>query len=432
MSLFAARMSALGTENAFKVGADIARAERAGRDVVRLNLGEPDFDSPDVVEAAAIEQIRAGNSHYCDPAGIRSLREAIAEHVERTRNLDVTPDRVIVTPGAKMPIASTMLAYVEPGDEVVYPSPGYPVYESWVTYVGARPVPLHLEESTGFALRAEDLARLVGPRTKLVILNSPSNPTGGVLAHEDLEGIAEVIRRQGSPELRIYSDEVYEHIVFDGRRHLSIASIDGMAQRTILVSGFSKSFAMTGWRLGYAVLPSVAEAEAYKQLNINLISCVPPFIQEAGVVALTSEESFAQTARMVEAFAERRDVAVEGLNSIPGVSCTRPGGAFYAFPNVGRACAELGVLDTFYRLPGPVRVRTTPSTLLQMFLLFEHGVATMDRRSFGAIGCEGQHYLRLSLATDLARLREGVERIRRGLADRVGFERFASAGRNLS
>lgn len=427
MGLFATRIQALGTENAFKVGVDIARAEAAGKDVIRLNLGEPDFDSPANVNRVACQEIEKGNSHYCDPQGLAALREAIAQHLCLTRGIDASPDRVVVTPGAKPPISYSLQAYVEPGDEVVYPSPGFPVYESWVTYMGAKPVPLHLKEERGFACRADDLAPLLSPKTKLVILNSPSNPTGGVLSGSDLAGIAGVIREKCRPDVRIFSDEIYEHILFDGNVHESIAAFPGMLERTIVVSGFSKSFAMTGWRLGYALLPTREEADVFKQLNINIVSCVPPFVQKAGVAALTSETSMEQVSAMVRAFQERRDWIVAALATLPGVSCARPGGAFYVFPNVAGACRSLGVLSAYEKLAPASRARTTPSTLLQLFLLYEHGVATMDRRSFGAIGCEGEHFLRLSIATSLEKLQAGIERIRKGLEDRDGFRKFMAA-----
>ncbi len=424
MSVLARRMAALGTENAFKLGEDIARVAARGMDVVKFNLGEPDFDSAPHINRVGMEQIEAGNSHYCDPAGIRPFREAIARHVEATRGLEVDPDRVVVTPGAKPPISYSFQTYVEPGDEVIYPSPGFPIYESWVTYVGAEPKPLHLSEERGFAFTADDLAALVSERTKLIILNSPSNPTGGVLSEADLRGIAEVVRERCRPDVRIYTDEVYEHILFDGERHHSIASQEGMAERTVLVSGHSKGFAMTGWRLGWAVLPSREEAAVFKQLNINVVSCVPPFIQEAGRAAYESPESAAAVARMVAAFERRRDWVVPALNAIDGVRCQMPKGAFYVFPNIAGACESLGVIDAWEGLPEPVRRRTSPSNMLQMFLLYAYGVATMDRNSFGAIGAEGQHFLRLSIATGLEQIQEGVRRIERAVADRDGFRAF--------
>ena len=429
MTLFASRMAVLGTENAFKLGEDINRCLARGIDVVRFNLGEPDFDTAGHINREAIAQIEAGNSHYCDPAGILPFREAIARHVERTRGIPAAPERVVVTPGAKPPIGYAMQTYVEAGDEVIYPSPGFPIYESWATFVGARPVPLQLSEERGFAFTPGELAALVTERTKLIILNSPSNPTGGVLPAEDLAGIAAVIREKAPPDARVYSDEVYEHILFDGAEHRSIASEEGMAARTILVSGHSKGFAMTGWRLGWALLPSRQEAALFKQLNINLISCVPPFIQEAGRAAYEDPESATAVARMVAAFEERRDRVVPALKAIPGVRCQTPRGAFYVFPNVAGLCERLGILTAYAALPPVTAARTSPAAMLQMFLLYAHGVATMDRKSFGAIGADGQHFLRLSIATGLPQIEEGMRRLREAADDRQGFARFLAEER---
>jgi aspartate/methionine/tyrosine aminotransferase len=429
--VYADRISELGTENAFKIGDDIRRCEQSGKKVIKLNLGEPDFDSADNINRTAIDNITAGNSHYTDPQGVLSLREAIARHVTDTRGIPVQPERVVVTTGAKPPISYTMMTFVNPGDEVIYPSPGFPIYESWVTFVGAVPVPLHLEEGKGFRFDASDLEKLITPRTKVLIINSPSNPTGGVLTRDDLRDIAEVIKDRASPGIRIYSDEVYEDIVFDGKQHESIASIEGMAEKTILVSGHSKSYAMTGWRLGYAVLPCIEEAMVFRQLNINIISCTPPFIQEAGKTALVNEENKAIIAAMTAEFEKRRDVVVDGLNAIAGIQCAKPEGAFYVFPNIGGVCKELGVLDAYEGLDAQTKIETTPSTLFQMFALYHHGVATMDRRSFGAIGSEGKHYLRLSTAADLESLEEGVRRIELASRDVDGFDRFIKAGEHL-
>ncbi|MEM9557705.1 MAG: aminotransferase class I/II-fold pyridoxal phosphate-dependent enzyme [Acidobacteriota bacterium] len=424
MALLAGRMTALGTENAFKLGEDIRRVTERGLDVVKLNLGEPDFDSAGHINAAGIRAIEAGDSHYCDPAGVLPLREAIAEHIRTTRGLEVAPDRIIVTSGAKPPIGYTMMTYVEPGDEVIYPSPGFPIYESWVEFVGAVPRPLTLTEERGFAFGPEDLERLITDKTKLIILCSPSNPTGGVLSKTELEGIARVIREQAPADVRIYSDEIYEHILFDGAEHHSIAVEEGMAERTVLVSGHSKAFAMTGWRLGWAALPTAAEATVFKQLNINLVSCVPPFVQAAGREAYLNPASTETVATMVAAFERRRDWIVPALNDLDGVRCAMPRGAFYVFPNISGVCESLGVLDAYEALPAEQRRRTSPSGMFQMFLLYRYGVATMDRPSFGRIGSEGQHFLRLSIATSLEQLQEGVGRLAAAARDRDGFHAF--------
>ncbi len=431
MDCYADRIRALGTENAFKIGDDIRRCEQRGVKVIKLNLGEPDFNSAENINRVATENIEAGNSHYTDPQGILPFRESIARHILETRGVRVDPQQVVVMTGAKPAISYTLLTYVNPGDDVIYPSPGFPIYESWVTFVGAVPVPLHLEEDKGFRFDASDLERLITPKTKVLIINSPSNPTGGVLTGEDLADIAGVIRDRANPTIRIYSDEVYEDIVFDGREHESIFSVPDMAKNTVLVSGHSKSYAMTGWRLGYAVLPSVDEAMVFRQLNINIISCTPPFIQEAGKAALENEENKQIVSAMVKEFEKRRDVVVEGLNRIDGIGCTKPEGAFYVFPNIGGVCRSLGITEVYERLSPAVKEKTSPSTLFQMFLLYRHGVATMDRRSFGVIGSEGKHYLRLSTATDMDSLKEGLRRIEVASQDREGFAAFAAEGEHL-
>ena len=423
-SFLARRMAALGTESAFSVGEDIARCVARGMDVIRMNIGEPDADTAPHIAEEAVAQIRRGNTHYVDPQGIPSLRAAISVHMARTRGLAVHPDRIVVTTGGKPPIGFAMQAYVDPGDEVIYPSPGFPMYESWATYVGATPVPLHLSERDGFSFTADQLEALITPRTKLIIVCSPSNPTGGVLSAEALADIAGVIRQRCGPEVRILSDEIYEHIVFDGVVHRSIASEPGMEERTVISSGHSKGFAMTGWRLGYAVLPTADEARVFKQLNINTTSCVPAFVQEAGRVALESPESAPFVSRMVSTFRDRRDWIVPALNAIPGVSCQNPLGAFYVFPNVSGLCDALGILSAYDRLPHEARHRTSPSKLLQLFLLYCYGVATIDRRAFGAVGADGQHFLRLSIATPLDRLEEGVARIATAATDTLGFAAF--------
>lgn len=427
MPLIASRIASLGTENAFRLGEDIARCLARGLDVIRLNLGEPDFDSAPHINAVAAAEIEAGNSHYCDPSGLPSLRRAVCAHLKSTRGLEAEAERVVVTPGAKPSIGYTLLTYVEPGDEVIYPSPGFPIYESWIQFCGARPVPLPLSEERGFGFSPRDLAERITDRTRLIILCSPSNPTGGVLSKSDLEGIAEVIRervRPGAPELRVYSDEIYEHILFDGEIHRSIAAEPGMAERTIVASGCSKGFAMTGWRLGWALLPTAREAAVFKQLNVNLVSCVAPFIQEAAREAYESPRSAPVVAEMVAAFEERRNWVVPALNEIEGVRARMPKGAFYVFPNVEGVCRRLGVFEAFDRLPAAAKAEASPSTMLQMFLLYRHGVATMDRASFGRLGSEGEHFLRLSIAASLDDLKEGVRRFRRAADDREGFERF--------
>ena len=315
------------------------------------------------------------------------------------------------------------------GDEVVYPSPGFPIYESWATFVGARPVPLHLSEEQGFAFTADDLGALLTERTRLIILCSPSNPTGGVLSAEDLAGIAAVIRERCHPDVRIYSDEIYEHILFGGLEHHSIASHEGMAERTVIASGHSKGFAMTGWRLGWAVLPTEEEADVFKQLNINIMSCVPPFLQEGGRAAYEDPATAGVVAHMVGEFERRRDFIVPVLNAIEGLSCELPKGAFYVFPNVSGMCERLGVREAHDAMPAESRARTTPSGMLQMFLLYRYGVATMDRASFCRIGAGGQHFLRISIANSMEDIERGVARIERAADDPDGFREFLETER---
>lgn len=427
-----ARLRRLGTENAFRIGPYIRQVEASGTRVVRCNLGEPDFPLPEHVREEVKRQLDLDNVHYCDPQGLLSLREAIASDMGERRGLSISPERVVVFPGAKTPIGFCQEAYCDPGDEVVYPSPGFPIYESFTRFVGAMPVPYHLVEEGGFDVTAEAFERLVGERTKLVYLNSPSNPTGGVLDRRRLEEIAGVILRKAPANVRVYSDEVYEKILFDGARHFSIASVPGMEERTVLVSGVSKSFSWTGGRIGWAVFPTAQEAQLFKNLNINYFSCLPPFVQEGARLALQSPLSPPWIERMVAAFQERRDAVIPALNRIEGIRCQTPRGAFYAFPNVAGACERLGIPAAWEALPEEDRERTTPSTLLQMFLLFRYGVATMDRKSFGRIGSEGQHYLRISIATGLGDLREGLRRIEAALADRDGFASWLASDPVLS
>jgi aspartate/methionine/tyrosine aminotransferase len=431
MDLFAERTKALGTENAFKVGANIAEATALGIKVIKFNLGEPDFDTPEFICKAASDALFKGQTHYCPPAGIEPFRKAIAKELTETRGVRIDPENIVVFPGAKPPIGYTLLTYVNPGDEVIYPSPGFPIYESFINYVGAKPVPLHLEESRGFSFSADDLEKLITKKTKVIFINSPSNPTGGVLSKEDIKSIAEVIRKKCDPSMRIYSDEVYERILFDGESHHSIIAEPGMKERTILVSGHSKSFAMTGWRLGFAVLPTKEEATHFVNLNINIVSCTPPFVQIGGIEAFENPKAKEAVANMVRNFEERRNYAVPALNAIEGITCAMPKGAFYVFPNIGGVCKSLGVLDAYKNLPQDIKARTTPSKLLQMFILYRYGVATMDRRSFGAVGSEGKHFLRLSTATDMDSIKKGIQLIKEASVDKKGFESFIKEAKHL-
>jgi aspartate/methionine/tyrosine aminotransferase len=431
MPLYAQRNMLLGTENAFKIGPYIKEVEDAGNRVIRCNLGEPDFPLPDHLRDEVKRALDADMTHYSDPQGILPLREAIARDMGARRNLRITPDRVVVFPGAKPPIGFCQQVYCDPGDEVIYPSPGFPIYESFTRYVGAVPVPLHLDERRGFSFTGDDLEPLLSAKTKLIFLNFPSNPTGGVASREQLEGIAEVIKQRAPADARVYSDEVYEHILFDGAAHRSIASVPGMEARTIIVSGVSKTYSWTGGRIGWAIFPTPEEAAVFKNLNINYFSCVPPFTQMGAKVGIESRASLPVIQRMVEEFQRRRDRVLTGLRAIHGITCQTPSGAFYLFPNIGGACEAVGALQAHAALAPHLRERTSPATLFQMFLLFRHHVAAMDRRSFGRIGSEGRHFLRLSIATSLPDLEEAVRRIAAAAADRAGFAAFLSEGNRL-
>lgn len=431
MTLYSDRTNKIDTENAFKVGPYIVEVEKSGNKVVRCNLGEPDFPLPIHIVNAIKAALDKDMTHYCDPQGILPLREAVANYIGKSRGLNITPDRVVVFPGGKPPIGLCQQTYCNEGDEIIYPSPGFPIYESFIKYVGAKPVPLHLKEEEGFSFTGEELAPLITPKTKLIYLNFPSNPTGGVATQVQLEGIAKVIKQKASPDVRIYADEIYENIIFDGEPLHSIASVPGMEKNTIIVSGASKSYSWTGGRIGWAVFPTAEEAQVFKNLNINYFSCIPAYNQMGAVTAITSPESPAAIKKMVSAFQERRDIVVDGLNKIEGVKCQKPKGAFYVFPNIAGVCRNLGVVDAFESLPADIRAKTSPSTLLQMFLLFKYYVATMDRKSFGRIGTEGMHYLRISIATGKDELIEAVKRIGTAAKDKEGFKSFIKEGKRL-
>lgn len=422
--LFADRIYRMGQENAFRVGPHINRVEAAGHKVVRLNLGEPDFDMPAFVRDEVKRQLDLGNARYCDPQGILSLRKTIANQMKEMRGLCVSPDQVVIFPGGKPSIGFCLHAYCNQGDEVIYPSPGFPIYESFTLYLGAVPVPVQLSEANGFAFTPQQLEKLITDKTRVIMLNFPSNPTGAVVTEEQLRGIAEVIRKKCGPHVRVYSDEIYEYILFDGRKHYSIASFPGMKERTVVASGFSKTFAFPGGRLGYAVFPTEEEAAVVKNLNIHYFSCLPPFTQEGGRLAFEHPDSRATIAKMVGTFQHRRDVIHEQINRIDGITCLKPGGAFYLYPNIAGVCEKIGAINAFDRLPPDMQRQTSPATLFQMFLLYHHHVATLDRNSFCRIGAEGQHYLRLSIASELSQLEEGVRRLAAAAGDAAGFEAF--------
>lgn len=430
---YADRVGLLGTEQAFALKALIREAELSGHDVIRCNLGQPDFPLPEHIGRAVQQAIEEGHTTYCDAQGLLDLRRAVARDVARGRGLDeIDPERVVIYPGARAPIGFAQQTYCDRGDEVVYPTPGYPLFESFITYVGAVPKPLCLRENAGFAFDGSDLAPLVSDRTRLVFLNFPSNPTGGVATLDQLRSVAEVIRLSAPDDVRVYSDETYETIVFDDRAHHSIASLPGMEERTIIVSGVSKTYSWTGGRVGWAVYPTVEEARIHRNLNINYFASIPPYNQIGARVALEDPESGPAVERMVRAFQERRDVTVALLNQVEGVRCQEPQGAFYVFPNVEELLRRLGALEAYEELDGGIRERTSPATLFQLFLLFRYGLATMDRRSFGTLESEGQHFLRVSIATGKDDLERAVELVDRAAGDVDGFRAFVEEGIHLS
>jgi len=432
MKLISERTGRIATENAFKIGPYIRQLEEAGHKVVKCNLGEPDFPLPTHIRDEVKRQLDLDNVHYTDPQGVIGLRKAVAKYIGEARGLEYSPEQVVVFPGGKPPIGLCQQTYTNPGDEIIYPSPGFPIYESFIRYVGAVPVPLHLREEIGFSFTGADLEKLVTPKTKLIFMNFPSNPTGGVASRAQLEEIADVIRRKCDPNVRIYSDEIYENILFDGAEHHSIAALPGMKDKVLIATGASKSYSWTGGRIGWVVFPSIEEAKLFTNLNINYFSCIPPYNQEGARLAIESPESKRTIGEMNAAFQQRRDVVVEALNAMPGVTCQVPKGAFYVFPNIAGVVRDLGVHQAYAELPPELQVRTSPSTLFQMFLLWKYQVATMDRRSFGQIGAEHMHFLRLSIATGMDDLKLGMERMAEAVTDRTGFARFIAAREHLS
>jgi aspartate aminotransferase len=382
----AARMNRIGVEGAFKVLARARALEATGRDIIHLEIGEPDFDTPPHIVEAAKQALDQGFTRYAATPGLPELREAIAAHVSRTRGTSVGPERVSVVPGGKPMIFFPMLALLEPSDEVIYPDPGFPIYESMINFLGATPVPIPLMEERGFSFDLNLLRDKLSSKTKMLILNSPQNPTGGVIPADDIRAIAEMVRDR---DLMVLSDEIYSQIYFD-QPPLSIASVPGLLEKTIILDGFSKTYAMTGWRLGYGVMPEWL-VEAVTKLMVNSNSCTATFTQRAGVAALNGPQDGA--ARMVAEFQRRRDAFCEGLNTLPGFRCSIPGGAFYAFPNItGTGLSSDSLADA---------------------LLERAGVACLSGTSFGSFG-EG--YLRFSIANSFEKLMEAVERIKDFLA----------------
>src|SRR5215472_11062338 len=377
----ARRMARLGTETAFEVLVKARALEAKGRDIVHLEIGEPDFDTPRNIIDTGCDALHKGFTHYGPSAGLMELREVIAQHVSETRRVNVTSDEVVVVPGGKPIIFFSILALAEEGDEVIYPNPGFPIYESMINYVGAKAVPIRLREELDFRLDVDELAGLINDRTKLIILNSPQNPTGGVLTKDDISAIAHAI---GDRNIMVLSDEIYSRLIFEGEEH-SIMSIDGMKERTILLDGFSKTYAMTGWRMGYGVMRADL-ATHIARLMTNSNSCTASFTQMAGIEAIRGDQT--ATERMRLEFQRRRDVFVNGINRIKGFSCRLPKGAFYAFPNI----TQTG----------------WPSKKLADALLDEAGVAALSGTAFGAFG-EG--YLRFSVANSVENIEIALDRI---------------------
>ncbi len=377
----ARRMSRLGTETAFEVLNKARALERQGKSIIHLEIGEPDFDTPANVVEAAVDALHKGWTHYSPSAGLPELRQTIADYVSRTRSIKVLPEEVVVVPGGKPIIFFTMLALIDEGDEVVYPNPGFPIYESMIHYVGGHAVPIQLREDRDFSLEVNELAALITERTKLIILNSPHNPTGGVMQRKDVEQLAKVI---GDRNILVLSDEIYSRLLFEGE-HFSIVSVPGMQERTILLDGFSKTYAMTGWRMGYGIMrPDLAAHITRLMTNSN--SCTASFTQIAGIEALRGDQGSVD--HMCAEFKRRRDVFVAGLNKIKGFSCRLPKGAFYVFPNITKTGWK--------------------SKPLADALLEQAGVAALSGTAFGDFG-EG--YLRFSVANSLENLQQALDRV---------------------
>jgi len=386
----ARRMENLGTETAFEVLAKARKLEAQGKNIVHLEIGEPDFPTPPNIVEAAQKAIRDGFTHYTPAGGLMPARQAVADWIRRTYEVDVQPEQVVMVPGSKNVLLFTILALIDEGTESIVPDPGYPIYESLVTMAGGKAVPIALRERNDFRLDVEELKGKITPRTRLIVINAPHNPTGGVLSHKDLEAIAELAQRH---DLYVLSDEVYGQITYDGH-HASILTVPGMVDRTIYSDGLSKAYAMCGWRLGFAVAP-LPLAQRMETLMINSSSCAAAFTQMAAIEALSSPESDRAVEAMVAEFKRRRDVVVDRLNAIPGVRCHKPLGAFYVFPNItGTGQNERELADR---------------------MLYEGGVAVLPGTSFGDMG---KGYIRLSYANSVDQIEEGVRRMR-GVLEKI-------------
>jgi aspartate aminotransferase len=379
----AERMSLLGTESAFEVLAKAKALEAQGKDIIHLEIGEPDFETPQHIKDAAVQALQDGFTHYVPTPGIPEVRQAVARNVGERRGMDVDWQRVIITPGAKPIMFFTLLALAEPGAEVIYPDPGFPIYESMVKFCGAKAVPMPLRGELNYHPDLDEFATLVNKNTRLVILNSPHNPCGSVLSREEIERIAAIVREQS--DAYILTDEVYKDLLYTGE-HVSIATMPGMADRTIILDGLSKSYAMTGWRLGYGVFPEPLVEHIIK-LAVNSVSCANAFSQMAMIAALEGPQD--SVSAMREEFMKRRDVVVEGLRSIPGITCPMPEGAFYAFPSI--------------------KGTGLTSMEFETKALQEAGVAALSGSAFGGFG---DGYVRLSYANSVENLQKAIERLR--------------------
>jgi aspartate aminotransferase len=385
--MLAERMHRLGTESAFEVLARAQKLAQQGRSIINLGIGQPDFPTPENVVAAAQKALADGHHGYTPANGILPLREAVAEDIAKWRGVEVDPDRIVIVPGGKVTMYFAITMFGEPGAEIMYPDPGFPIYRSVIEFSGARAVPIPLYEDSGFSFSAEEVLSKITPRTRLIIINSPANPTGGVVPKDELDRLAVGLARY--PEVVVLSDEIYARMVYDNVPHASMLVYPELEDRLILLDGWSKTYAMTGWRLGYAVWPK-ALAEHATRLAINVHSCVNAATQWAGIEALKGPQDPVE--RMVRAFDQRRQVILERLNGLPGVRCVRPGGAFYAFPNI---------TGTGFS-----------SRQLQDDLLNEVGVALVSGTSFGD---QGEGYIRFSYASSIANIEEAIERIARFL-----------------
>lgn len=386
-NVFAESMSKLGTETAFEVLAKARKLEAQGKEIIHLEIGEPDFDTPQNIINAGVKALQSGYTHYTPASGMPELKEAIVKYAKRQKNIEITEEEVVVVPGGKPIMFFSIMATTNPGDEVIYPNPGFPIYESVIKFVGGIPVPIQLKEENDFRLDVDELEKLITEKTKMIIINSPQNPTGGVLKSSDIERIADLVRGKN---ILVLSDEIYDRMIYTEDKPLSIASLPGMKDWTIILDGFSKTYAMTGWRIGYGIMNKVI-AKKITQLMVNSNSCTASFTQMAAVEALNGPQD--DVVKMVNEFKRRRDIMVDGLNNIEGVTCLRPIGAFYVFPNVssfGRSSKEIAD-----------------------YLLNEAGVACLAGTSFGEYG-EG--YLRFSYANSVENIEKALYKMKEALS----------------